>query len=614
MKFGRNILLLLGIIGVLSVALIATHIHTPKNVPMKGGLLYPLNAESIVEISWDVLGPDDKSCQMHLTRTGEFWKMVHPYPGILCDAAAVTALLDAAQQMRILNQLGKANETDFTPERYLTLKTPDREITCAFGGVLPMELSQTLVETQGMLVAVDAAFVAKLPATAAAMRTRAILPVTADRIRQLEWRAPEYPFTRARKMENGNWTVTLPFPFETKEDLVSKALTALTDTAAITTYIRPADAAPVATLPAVVHALSTDSTLSAYGLDEEHALRVTVLARGIRDGLTLRFGKEDPANPKNVFCLLDGYQAVVSVPAKLKEIFGTHGPFVTNFRDLPILADMPDPDRVTILPENGDAVIELAKEHAHWKLLRPTALSAEHPTVRKLLSALTSLSGDLIEGEPGNEKPLMEISLSANSKPKETWDLAIYNALSPDHLRVYRKKPGRLYRIKREALPDFLLMKNLDRTLIDRTLFSLPAETIRRIAVLHRDGTSVAVRRHADALTWETEAPVGAYINQHILDVWLTRFAELKAVDILQDTPSTFGSLQPYGLEIPHVRLTIDLAGGEEGLRRVLLVGTPNPESGTAPAMVQGRPVLYLLSAEDLTALQMLPAQREKDN
>lgn len=613
MKFGRNILLLLGIIGLLIGALVLTKMHRPKDAPVRGGLLYPLSVESIVEISWDVLGPDGKACQMQLTRAGEFWKMQYPYPGVQCDTAAVAALLDAAGRMRILNQLGKAEETAFTPERYLTLKTPDCEWTCAFGEVLPMELSQTLVETQGTLVAIEAVHVAKLPATAASMRTRAILPITPERIRQMEWRAPDQPFTRAQKMQNGNWAVTLPFPFETKADLVSKALEALTNPMAITAYIRPADVAAVATLPGIVHELSTDSTLSVYGLDEESALRLTVLVRGVRDGFTLRFGKADPAHPGNVFCLLDGYQAIVSVPEDLKAIFGAQGPFVTNFRDLPILGDLPDPDRVVIQSMRGEATVELAKEHGLWGLVRPTALPAEHPAIRELLSSLSSLSGDLIEGTPGDEKPLVDLTLSSLSKPEETWELAIYDAVSPDHLRVYRKAPGRFYQIKRTALPEFLLKEKLDRILIDRTIFSLPAETIRRIAVLHRDGTSVAVRRRADALAWETESPVGAYINEPILDEWLTRFAELKATAILNDTPSTFGSLQAYGLEMPYLRLTLDLTGGDEGLRRILLIGTPDLETGTAPAMVQGRPVLYLLDEDDLAAFQLLPAQREEE-
>lgn len=612
MKFGRNIFLLLCVIALLSTALVMMHIYTPKDVPMKGGRLYPLNMETVVEIEWDVLGPDTKTCRMQLTRSGEFWKMQQPYPGVLCDVAALTSFLDATGKMRILNQLGKAEETDFVPERYLTLKTPDREVTCAFGGVLPMELSQTLVETQGVLVAVEASHVAQLPATAASLRTRAILPVSPDRIQQLEWRAPDQPFTRARKMQNGNWAVTLPFPFETKAELVSQALAALTDPSAIAAYVRPADVTPVAALPGIVQALSTDSTLSVYGLDEETALRLTVLARGVRDGFTLRFGKEDPATPGNVFCLLDGYQAVVSVPAALKNVFGAHGPFVTNFRDLPILGDLPDPDRIVIQPANGEATVELTKEQSLWSLVRPTVLSAEHSAIRQLLSALSTLSGDLMEGAPENESPLVTITLTSAVKPGESWDLVVYDSATADHLKVYRTNTKRFYQIKRDALPDFLLTDNLDRALINQTIFSLPAETIRRIAVLHRDGTSVAIRRRQDALTWETETPVGAYINDAILDEWLTRFAELKAVEILEDTPSTFGALQPYGLEMPYLRLTIDLTGGEEGLRRILLVGTPDPETGTAPAMVQGRPVLYRLGEDDLAAFQLLPAQREE--
>lgn len=611
MKFGRNIVLLLGIILLLVGALVLTRVYRPKDMPTKGGTLYPLNMEAIVEISWDVLGPDSKSCKMELTRSGEFWHMRYPYPGALCDSGAITALLDAAHRMRVLNQLGKVKETAFTPERYLTLKTPDREVTCAFGGVLPMELSQTLVETREMLVAVEAKHVAQLPTTAAAMRTRAILPVTPDRILQLEWRAPDQPFTRARKMQTGNWAVMLPFPFETKADQVAQALKLLTNPAAITAYVRPSDITPVATLPELINSLATDPALVPYGLDEENALRLTVLVRGVRDGFTLRFGKDDPSNPGHVFCLLDAYQAIVSVPKALKDVFGAQGPFVTNFRDLPILGDRATPDRLVIQPAQGEATVELVRESGLWSLVRPQALPAEHAEVRKILSALASLSGDLIEGTPGGEAPLLELTLASASAPDESWALAIYGSPRDAVFKVYRKDLARFYQVERADLPECFFMEHLDRQLVNRTILSLPAETIRRIAVLHGDGTSVAVRRASDGLGWETETPVGAYINEALLDEWLTRFADLKAVRVLNDTPSTFGSLQAYGLEMPHLRLTLDLTGGEEGLRKILLVGSIDPETGTAPAMIQGRPVLYQLEEDDFAAFQLLPAQRE---
>lgn len=611
MKFGRNILILLGMILLLSGALVVTRIYKPADAPVTGALLYPLRSEAVVAVSWDVQGPDEKACLMRLKRMGEFWEMEYPYPGARCDATAVADLLDAAAKMRIVSQLGKSEATAFTPERYLTLATPDREMTCAFGEVLPMALSQTLVETQGELVAVEAAHVAQLPKSAAAFRTRAILPIPADRIQQLEWRGPEQPFTRVQRLQNGAWTVALPFPFEPKAAPVAAALEALTDPKIVADYVRPADFAPVATLPEIVHALAADSSLAPYGLDEENALRLTVLARGVRDGFSVRFGKQDPARPGNVFCLLDGYQAVVSVPETLKDIFGASGPFVTNYRDLPILGDCSDAERILVQPARGEAPIELTKTHGLWSLVRPNALPAEHAIVREILEAFSGLTGDLIEGKPFTDVLLAEVTFAFADQAEKRSTVAIYGLPTDETLKVYRQDLSRFYQVRRDALPEFLLQPNLDRMLVNRTILSLPAETIRRIAVLHRDGTSVAVRRQADGLGWETETPVGAYINVELLDEWLTRFAELKATRILADTPSTFGSLQPYGLDIPYLRLTLDLTGGEEGLRRILLVGTVDPETGTAPAMVQGRPVLYQLDEDDLAAFQLLPAQQE---
>lgn len=611
MNFGRNILLLLGLILLLSGALTLSRIYRPKDLPVAGGLLYPLRSESITGIAWDVAGPDGKRCRMELTRKGEFWQMTHPYPGARCDAGTVATLLDAVEKMRIVSRLGKAGESDFVPERHLTLSTADRSFTCAFSGVMPMELSQTLVETQGQLVTIEADRVAALPQTAAALRTRAILPVSADRIRQLEWRGPDQPFTRVSRLPTGNWTVALPFPFDPKAGPVAEALKRLTDPKTVTAYVRPADTAPAATLPEIVNALATDTALSGYGLDEENALRLTVLVRGVRDGFTLRFGKEDPADPGQVFCLLDGYQAVVTVPAAIKEIFGAKGPFVTNFRDLPILSDLPEPDSIELLPGRGEAAVGLKKQHGSWSLTRPTALAAEHPAVRELLEDLSTLTGDLMEGDTPATAPLLTLTLAADGPAGKPCELAVYDSAEEGKLKIVRRDQNRLYRIRRDALPDFLFRPNLDRAFVNRTILSLPAGAIRRIAVLHRDGTSVTVRKRADGLGWETENPVGAYVNAELLDEWLTRFAELKATRVLADTPSTFGSLQTYGLDVPYLRLTLDLSGGDEGLRKILLIGTRDPETGTAPAMIQGRRVLYQLNAEDLAAFQLLPAQQE---
>lgn len=609
MKFGKSLLLWFALTLALAGALIATRVFKPAEAWQSGDLLFPVDPEAIVAIS--LATPSGAAPTLTLERTGEFWRLREPIADALCSSKAVTDLLDALQALRVVTPLGEAALSGFTPWRTVEVRTAEGRFTCGLGRVseaFAAPLSQVLAERDGRLVSVEAGAVMRLPEKADALRSKALLPVTSDRLQSMEWHLPGHPFSRAERLPNGRWQVTRPFPFEPQAEPVRKALECLTAPDQVRELLLPT---------ATERIPNSESALADYGLDEERALRLTFRASGLREPISLRIGKEDPKRPGLHFCLLDNARAIGCVSAEVAACFAAAGPFSTDFRNLPILGDLPTPTAFTFTLQAADLSVELRKQAGTWQMLRPLALPANAQAVQDLLKQLMALTGDLTGLEAPEGTPWAELTLPPKAADTNTPEAKLQFFGDPDSERLlaYRVDHGRLYRLHRDALPALFLQRKaagdaLRQALIDPTLLALPAATIRRISLLRRDGSAVTLARAPDTLAWEVEAPVGAFLNNQTLDAWLAAFADLKAEAILCDAPTTFGALQPYGLESPLLRLTIDLDGREGPLRRVLSIGTIDPKTGSAPALIQGCPVLYRIGPETLRLLQLPPLER----
>ena len=609
MKFARNIIVLLFLVALLAAGLVSERFLRPNASLAPGVPLFPTPPEQIVGISWDVEAPNGAIREMTLRREGDLWRMERPYPGALCDAAAVADFLDALQSLRVQARLGPAEDSAFRIMRRLTVFTPEDAYSRGFGGTQPMALAQTLAEADGMLVSVEASAVARLPRSAAALRTRALLPAGPDRVQALEWRGPQAPFSRAQRLPGGNWEVSRPIPFEVEARAAGELLAALTAEGSVLAYVRPADDAPYAPDRPLA-----ETALAGYGLDEESALRLSVYVRGLDEPQTLRFGRADPAHADAVFCLLDDGRSVVAVPKSIPERFGADGPFAPAFREFLVLGEAAEAARLTFRREGREAPVALERAQGVWRLTLPMALPADAAAVRELLAWLPTLTGEITGVEPpSGEEPVGSLTIEReHGAPPVTLTFYPSPERPADSLLVWRDDQRRLFRVARGERLGALLSENLQHTLVDRTVLSVPAGRIRRIAALRRDGSRCAAVRPGAALTWETESPAGAYVAADVLDAWLTRFADLKAERVLRDAPVSPDKLRPYGLDRPLVRLTLDLDGGEDGLRRVLLIGDPDPKTGAAPALVQGRPVLYELDAETVRLLLRWPMKEER--
>ncbi|MEG2724265.1 MAG: DUF4340 domain-containing protein [Kiritimatiellia bacterium] len=598
MNFRRSILVLLSLVILLAAALVAARWYHPADPYARGSRLFPVAPESVVGVELEFGTAIPRAV---LVRSGELWRMKEPFPGALCGAAEMAALLDACQGMKILNDLGRRAER--LPERAVTLRVPDASWTCRFGERLPMRLSETLAEVDGEWVSLATENLANLPQSAAALRTKVLLPVLPETITALEWRAPGISFTRAVRVSNGNWSVTQPLPFEVTRTAVRPVLEALC-VDPLTAYVRPSDT-PSADLTELLSSLHSETTLAEYGLDEETAVRVTIYLLGMTDPMTLRIGKADPERAGNVFCLMDRYQSIVSVPAKLRELFSAKGPFVTDYCNVPVLGDLTEPVRLLLRPQGGVISTELARVNGVWTLVLPAPLPADGAVVAAMNRQLFTLTGDLLGTTAPAGDPLCELSLlwDGGRAPVE---LAFYAGEAVGTRLVFRRDTGRVYRVKTADLPLAMIESDFDYALVDRTVLSLPAANIRCITVRRKHAAMDVTVGHRDgSLAWETDRPRGAYINQAAVDAWLTLFADLRAVRVIRYISASREDLNAYGLDSPELSIVLDLEG-EEGLRRVLLVGTPHPVTGNAPLLIQGRPMVYEIDAKTLEILRRM--------
>ena len=602
MRYGRNILILLAVAVALAAALVAERLMRPGAPLPEGSPLFPVPPEAVDAIEWD------GESAVRIRRDGEFWRMDRPYPGVLCDAAAVSALLDALQALRVDAYLGPAADSDFRVARHLTVRTAESAHVRGFGGRQRMPLAQTLAEVDGALVAVEAeAVAALLDRTPESLRTKTLIPLSPDRIRAVEWLAPRTPLTRLTRKANGQWEVSQPFRFEVQDAKVAEALRTLTAPDAVAAYCLPADGAPTPSGRPPVD----DEDLEACGLDDAHALRLTLHVQGLGDPITLRFGRSnpDPSHPDTVFCLPNDAEptAIVAVPRALPALFGPDGPFAPDLGDLPILGAHLDATRLTVTRRDApDApVVALTRKNGGWLLDKPVGLPADDAAVKTLLDTLAALAG----AQAGSERPAAEpFCAIAVEGPEGTATLECFEAPGGDRL-LWRADQGRLYRVRADAFPARLLEPGLRHALLDRTVLAVPAGQIRQIDVRRRDGAHcVAARGTLDAFAWETRLPAGLFVDQDTVNAWLARFADLRALRVLRDAPVAFDGLSDYGLEPPLLRLTLDLDGASVGaLRQVLLIGDRDPATGAAPALIQGRPILYELAPEDVDLLLRWP-------
>lgn len=577
MRFRRNIVLLLLLVLALAGALTAILVARHRLRHGVGWQLFPVDSAAVVGIR---LESADGSSVLEIARDGDVWRMLRPNSGLFCDAAGVSVLLDGVLGLRV-TALASGEPGEFPkPYRTLTVRMPDGAYTARIGMPLPMDERETLAETDGRRVIVPSDRTTFLPESPDALRTRVLIPLPSDRVRALEWRAPGIPFTSAVRRSSGNWSVTQPVSFEVRAETVRAVLSDLCEVP----------------LAAYADEAVSESALAEFGLDEESALRLSVRIDGLAAPLTFRLGNADPDHRDACFCLVEQARTIVSAPLSLRAAFGAEGPFVTDFRDLPVFGDLAEPLRIRVAPRAG-TVTELRRSESGWELLLPTRLTAAAQTVGAYIRRVYGLTGDAAKLPDGMPPPRVQLTFYWDGGRPSVTASFYDDAGQPGTMLVRRDDTGRVYRIRCERLPAALLGDGLDVALVDRTVLSLPASSVRRIS----DGTS-AVAVAQTSRQWETVSPAGAYLAQPAVDALLTLLADLRAVRVVAALLPGQEDLARYGLADPARRLTFDLTGSDT-LRRIVIVGRQSPVTGNAALMIQGRPIVYEVDAAAYTVL-----------
>jgi hypothetical protein len=272
---------------------------------------------------------------------------------------------------------------------------------------------------------------------------------------------------------------------------------------------------------------------------------------------------------------------------------------------MPILNDVINPTSFTIRGKLKGELTTLNRRDGQWELTTPAVLPADPVAVNALLQKLLALTGDLVDIKTFSEDSYLctlIFSLEGQSAPIE---LKLYHNAETQRLLIHRMDTNRFYSSPAQAIPEALYaLPALPQTLLNRTIFALPEKTIRRILVERDHATTSIVAWNGSTQSWNTEFPRGYYSDTALIETWLATFANLKPETILTSAPLGEDLQTTYNFNAPYLRITLDLDGGSEGLRKVLLIARPQNTASPILAMVQGRPLVYVLPAETLKLLE----------
>ncbi len=579
MKFGRNIFILSCLVILLATGLVLlqkTDIHLTH---MGGWQVFPVRPESITSV--EIQNPNAAAQPLKMVRSGEFWRITSPYHNVFCDPSAIIRILEGCANLRAQSVIDDQTLSSENEATILTVTLPDATLSCHIGTPLPMFGSDVLAKIKKTNIVLKSDALQFIPTTPEELRTSVLFPIDAERIAALEWRATGIPFTRAQRLATNNWNVTQPLPFEVKGERVEPVLKYLT-TAPIAAYILTANKLNELTL-------RSEPTLAEYGLDDENALRLTLHLRGSGDTFTLRFGASDKTHKGHIYCLMDRAQAIVSVPEAIRDLLTTDGPFVTDFKNVPIFGDLTTPKRIQLrLTEGG--LSEFSYVDDTWQMTLPAILPIDNATMAVYNRRFFAMTGDLIIDVSPVLRPTHQLIL-AWEENTPTVSIDIFPDEDPQQRILRRNDTGRIYRVKCANLPPALLEDKLDIALLDKTILTLPKTSLRRI----NNGTTV--RLSPETKEWEPLASDRGYLNSENLKKALDLLSELKAVRVIAHTIETPEMLVTYGLQPPQQKIEIDLSG-DDALRAILWLGPPHPVTGNTPIMLQGRPIIYEIDAQ----------------
>jgi hypothetical protein len=266
-----------------------------------------------------------------------------------------------------------------------------------------------------------------------------------------------------------------------------------------------------------------------------------------------------------------------------------------------------DKDAVTgITLVFSDREIELVKDGAHWKLVRPATSPADDAVVGTLVGSLTGAEVQkTLEGAPddlakfGLDKPDPLVRLVAGDEPLP-------------ELRVGRNTTvgGKTY-VRRGDEPAVLLVASAVRAgldkrvddLRDKKLLDFKDDAVTKVAITRGDSVVTLVRKEKDVWTVD---PGGHPADLTEVRSYLSSLRSARAVGFADDAPA---DLVPFGLDLPRLRVGVYTGGDTPAQELLLGAEMTEKEQKRIYAKRGDRPGVVTLGEWTLRSLDKTPGQ-----
>jgi hypothetical protein len=243
-----------------------------------------------------------------------------------------------------------------------------------------------------------------------------------------------------------------------------------------------------------------------------------------------------------------------------------------------------------------------------WRIVKPIGVDADQTTVNNLARAIaTAQVTKTVEEKAADLAPF------GLAKPAVVITVSTFDGKTLPAIEVGKTTPiGFSAYVMRGGQPAVMLTssafpagmnKTVDQ-LRNRDLMTFKVDDVTRFTIAKDDGTTVEVDRDGDK--WKITKPGNYLANPTAVRQLLSALLEVKVADFIADAP---GSVSQYGLEKPHLTLTVY---GKGGVQESLLFGFKQSEQGKDGIYVrrgESTPVYtvheWVLGAVDKSALDL---------
>ena len=256
-----------------------------------------------------------------------------------------------------------------------------------------------------------------------------------------------------------------------------------------------------------------------------------------------------------------------------------------------------DLTRLSVTAENGDRTV-LEKTADRWQLIEPFVGVVDVSEVVAMTSSLAAVEIQRVAAEPEDTPDLAAFGLA---EPRVAVEVTTAAGADARLLIGARTLTGNdLYATVAGTNRVFLISGYLDGT-FNRTTFDLRNKTI--LSFVRNDvdsltiaGTDLTVSLRKDNDRWSLASPIEAIADLGITDGLVGRLGteQMAAIETEQGD-----ELEPYGLDVPRLTVTIGLGGSAA----TLLIGDATP-AGTVYAKDTSRNMVFTVSDSLVTELE----------